>query len=76
MLIIDLPATCARIKDRCVMPARIARKYGLNVTSFSMFLRGKFFGQSGHGVYGQIERALIEMDLLVYTEVEDEQQAA
>jgi hypothetical protein len=76
MLIVDFPATCALIKDRCVTPAKIARKYGLNETSFSKFLLGRFQGCSGQGVLGDIEAALIDMKLLVYEIVDDEQEAA
>ena len=76
MLIVDFPATCARIKDRCVMPTQVARKYEINPRSMSQFLQGRFYGCSGVVVLGQIEQALIDMDLLVYTEVPYLQEAA
>lgn len=72
MLIIDFEATNARIKDRCVMPAKVARKFGINATSMSKFLQGRFYGCSGQGVLGQLEKALIDMDLLVYSVAEEE----
>lgn len=76
MLIVDFEATNALIKERCVMPAKVARKFGINETSMSKFLQGRFYGASGQGVLGQMEQALIAMDLLVYTVAEEEQKAA
>lgn len=71
MLKVDFEATNKRISDQCVMPAKVARKFNINPRSMSMFLQGRFYGSSGHGVLGSIERALIKMDLLVYTIVEE-----
>lgn len=76
MLIVDFEATQARIHNRCVTPAKVARKYGINETSMAKFLQGRFFGQSGQGKLGQIEQALIDMDLLVFSVVEEKQLTA
>ena len=76
MLIVDYTATRARIKDRCVAPQRVAKKYGIAPVSLNKFIAGRFFGTSGQGVCGKCEQALIDMDLLVYTVVEDEKVVA
>ncbi|KAB0665627.1 hypothetical protein F6V25_07855 [Oryzomonas japonica] len=76
MLIVDYKATQDRIKDRCVAITRVAEKFGINKTSLQKFVEGRFFGTSGQGVYGDCEQAMIAMDLLVYSEVEDVKRAA
>ncbi|NVN92482.1 MAG: hypothetical protein HXX11_18050 [Desulfuromonadales bacterium] len=76
MLIVDFSATRARLEERCINLNKVARKYGIKERSLHMFVQGRFFGQSGCGVCGQMEQALIAMDLLVFEAAGEERQEA